>query len=93
MKAQPLAQPPPAGSASTHLLSFPGTTLGIACCFFSARGCQAIPCSFQFQSLQETIQLLSPLACRAQCLLRTCHLLLHLSWVDTGLNRSMGACP
>lgn len=78
MEAELLPSSPLVGSASTYLLSLPGTTLGIACCFFSTRGCQTISCSFQFQSLQETIQLLSPLTCRAQRLLCTCHPLLHL---------------
>ena len=93
MEAQPLTPALSAGSASTHLFSFPGTILGAASRFFGTRGCQAIPGSLQFQSLQETIQLLSPLTCGAQRLLGTCHPLLHLPWVGPGLKGFMQCAP
>lgn len=93
MEAQPRSPALPSGSASTHLFSFPGTILGNASRFFGTRGCQAIPCSLQFQSLQETIQLLSPLTCGAQCLLGTCHPLLHLPWVGPGLKGFTRCAP
>jgi hypothetical protein len=89
VEAQLLTLPPPADSASTYLLSLPGSALGTAHCFFSCRSCQTISRPFQFQSLQESVQLLSPLTCRAQCLLCTCHPLLYLPWVGPELNRYM----